>query len=439
MNQLSKAKILMLGFQHVCVMYGGAVAVPLMIGPAIGLTPEEIVYLIAFDLFACGIATCIQVIGGFGFGIKLPALMATSFIVVEPIIAIGKEYGITGVLGSVAVSGLIIALAAPLIGRLSIFFPPVVTGSIILIIGASLMPVAMKNAAGGEGSASFGDPTNLLLAAITLVSFLVLNVLLKGFMKAIALLLALVIGSVVGNFFGLVSSEAVANASWFSMVQPFHFGTPTFQVSSIITMSIISLIVAIESIGVFIALGEICKQDVDRKAITKGIRAEGLGSMLSGIFNSFNHSTFSQNVGLVMLTRVTDRAVVICAGVILLILGLVPKVSAITTMIPTPVLGGAMIPMFGMLMVAALQMLVKADMTKPSNQLIVAVGVGIGLAIKGSHGVFDALPETARLLVGNGVVMGTFTLLILNLVLNGKPSKDDANAHHHGHAETKAS
>lgn len=438
MNELSRVKILMLGFQHVCVMYGGAVAVPLMIGPAIGLTQEQIVYLIAFDLFACGIATCIQVIGGFGFGIKLPALMATSFIVVEPIIAIGKVYSITGVLGSVMISGLIIALAAPLIGKLSIFFPPVVTGSIILIIGASLMPVAMKNAAGGEASATFGDPTNLLLAAITLASFLVLNVLLKGFMKAIALLLALVIGSVVGSFFGLVSTDAVSNASWFSMVQPFYFGTPTFQASSIITMTIISLIVAIESIGVFIALGEICKQDIDEKAITKGIRAEGLGSMLSGIFNSFNHSTFSQNVGLVMLTKVTERIVVIAAGVILLILGLVPKVSAITTMIPTPVLGGAMIPMFGMLMVAALQMLVKADMTKPSNQLIVAVGVGIGLAIKGAHGAFDALPETARLLVGNGVVMGTVALLILNLALNGKPNKNDANLHH-GHAENKAS
>jgi xanthine permease len=430
MNKLKSLKILMLGFQHICVMYGGAVAVPLMVGPAIGLTSEQIIYLISFDLFACGIATLIQVIGGKGFGIKLPALMAVSFIVVEPIIAIGKLYSITGVLGAVLTSSIIVVVSANIIGRLTIYFPSVVTGSIILIIGVSLMPTAMKNAAGGEGSASFGDPQNLLLAAFTLICFLLLNIFLKGFLKAISILVAMLAGTIAAYFLGMVDVTPIKEATWFSLVTPFYFGLPTFQVSSILTMTIISLIVAIESIGVFLALGEICDQEMTEKDIEKGIRAEGLGSLISGIFNSFNHSTFSQNVGLVLLTKVTDRAVIICAGVILITIGLVPKVSAITTIIPLPVLGGAMIPMFGMLLCAALKMLTKADLTKPENQLIIAVGVGIGIAIKGAHHVFDGLPEAVRLICGNGVVMGTLTLVILNLILNGNGSPKHIDSEH---------
>ncbi|MFS0635198.1 nucleobase:cation symporter-2 family protein [Mesobacillus foraminis] len=427
MENLSKLKMLMLGFQHVCVMYGGAVAVPLIVGPAIGLSQAQIVMLISFDLLACGIVTLIQVIGGKGIGIQLPALMAVSFIVVEPVIAIGKVHSITGVMGAVMVSGLVVALVAKYIGKMVPYFPPIVAGSVILIIGVSLMPVAMRNAAGGAGSPTFGDPKNLFLAAFTLLAFILINTLSKGFLKAVSVLAAMVLGTLLAGIMGMVDTSGFSQASWFNMPAPFYFGIPTFDVSAIITMSIISLIIAVESIGVFMTLGEVCDREIKEDDVAKGLRAEGVGSMISGVFNSFSHSTFSQNVGLVLLTRVTQRSVVITAGGILVLLGLVPKVAGLTTMIPAPVLGGAMIPMFGMLLSASLGMIAKADLKKPSNQIIIALGVGVGLAVKGVPEAFAKFPETVHLIAGNGVVMGTFVLVVLNAILNGRSNK----SHHH--------
>ena len=420
LEKLSLWKTIMLGFQHVFVMYGGAVAVPLIIAPAIGLTQQQLVYLISFDLLTCGFVTLIQVIGGKQIGIKLPALMAISFIVVEPVIAIGKIYSITGVFGAVIASGLFITLIAKFIGKLVKYFPPLVTGSIILIIGVSLMPIAMKNAAGGDGSSNFGDPHNLLIAIFTLICFLIVNTFFKGFMKTISILIAMVIGTIVASFMGMVDISGLSKADWFNAVTPFYFGLPSFHFSSIITMCIISFIIAIESVGVFLALGEFCDRKITANDIKKGLLAEGIGSMISGVFNSFNHSTFSQNVGLVFLTKVKSRYVVVASGMILIFLGLVPKVAALTTMIPAPVLGGAMIPMFGMLISAALGMIAKSDLSQTTNQLIIAVGVGVGLAVKSVPTAFAHFPETIRLIFGNGVVMGTLVLLILNIMLNGK-------------------
>lgn len=419
MGNTSFIKTTTLGFQHVCVMYGGAVAVPIIVAHAIGLTQQQLVYLISFDLLACGVATLIQVIGGKHIGIQLPVLMAVSFIVVEPAIAIGKIYSITGVFGAVIVSGLIVTLCAPLIGKLVKFFPPIVSGSVILIIGISLMPVAMNNAAGGANSPTFGDPKNLMLAVFTLICFLIINTLFKGFIKVVSILLALIIGTVAASFFGLVDFNVFNEANWLNIPRPFYFGAPTFQLSSIIAMTIISFIIAIESIGVFFALGEFTNKEIGENDVKKGLRAEGLGSFISGFFNSFNHSTFSQNVGLVLLTKVTQLKVLIAAGGILILLGLVPKVAALTTMIPAPVLGGAMVPMFGMLISAALKMISSEDLSLPSNQLIIAVGVGIGIAIKGVPASFEQFPDTIRLIFGNGVVMGSLVLILLNVILNG--------------------
>lgn len=419
MGKMSTWKMGVLGFQHVCVMYGGAVAVPLIIGPAIGLSQQQLIYLISFDLLTCGIVTLIQVIGGRFYGIKLPALMAVSFVVVEPVIAIGKIHSITGVLGAVIVSGVVVTILAQFFGKIVKYFPPLVTGSVVLIIGSSLMPVAMTNAAGGTGSPDFGHAHNLLLAGFTLICFLILNHYLRGFMKTIAVLISMAIGTVVAAFMGLVDASVIGEASWFTMVTPFYFGMPTFQLSSILAMSVIAIIIMIESVGVFMALGEFCDRKIGEEDIKKGLRAEGIGGVISGIFNSFNHSTFSQNVGLVFLTGVKSRYVVATAGGILILLGLMPKVAALTTMIPKPVLGGAMIPMFGMLISASLRMILRSDLTKTTNQVIVAVGVGIGLAVKGASEVFAAYPDIIRLLFGNGVVMGTIMLFVLNLLLNG--------------------
>ncbi|SDJ22343.1 solute carrier family 23 protein [Natribacillus halophilus] len=206
----------------------------------------------------------------------------------------------------------------------------------------------------------------------------------------------------------------------------FFFGMPTFELSAIITMTIVAIIIMIESIGAFFALGEITDRKLTGHDIKKGLRAEGVGGFISGIFNSFTHSTFSQNVGLVALTGVKSRYVLIAAGIILLILGLFPKVSALASMIPRPVLGGAMIPMFGMLIATSLRMINRSDLTKGTNQLVIAVGLGIALAIEGAEEVLAAYPDNITLIVGNGIVMGTITLFTLNLLLNGPDKTEHA-------------
>lgn len=409
-----------LGFQHVAVMYGGAVVVPILIGSAVGLTSEQLIFLISYDLFTCGIATLIQALGVGNFvGAKLPALMAISFVVVGPAMAIGKMYGITAIFGAVIASGIIVTLLSQFAGKLVKYFPPIVTGSTVLVIGITLMPVAMKNVAGGDGAADFGSWQNLTAAAVTFAIFLILNRYAKGFLKSVAVLVALVLGTVFASFLGLVDPTVVKEASWFTAIRPFHFGMPTFHLSAIITMTLIGIIIMVESTGVFFALGEVAEKKITGDDVKKGLRAEGIAAIFSGIFNSFNHSTFSQNVGLVSLTKVVSRYVVAMGGLILIVVGLVPKIAAVTTMIPSSVLGGAMIPMFGMLMATAVQMILKDDIAKPSNQLIIGIGVGLALACAGTPEAFKNFPETAKLLIQTGPAVAAIATFLLNWWLNG--------------------
>ena len=420
MEKLNPWKVGTLGFQHVLAMYAGAVIVPLIVGPAIGLNAQQLAYLISIDLFTCGIATLLQVIGGKHFGIRLPVILGCTFTAVGPMIAIGNLQGITAIYGAIIASGIIVMILSQFMSKIMKFFPPVVTGSVVAIIGVSLIPVAMNNAAGGLGSPDYGSSKNLFLAAFTLVLIILMNRFLKGYMKAISVLLSLVAGTIAAYFMGLVSFAEVSQASWFHVVQPFYFGFPTFNASAILTMTLVAIVSMIESTGVFLALGDVCERKLDSKDIKKGLRAEGLAVVIGGIFNAFPYTSFSQNVGLVALTKVKTRNVVIAAGVILMTLGLLPKVAALTTIIPMAVLGGAMIPMFGMVISSGIRMLSVVDFSKNENLLIVACSIGIGLGSAVVPQIFESLPTSARLLVENGIVLGSITAILLNVVFNYK-------------------
>ncbi|MGA5688936.1 nucleobase:cation symporter-2 family protein [Cytobacillus pseudoceanisediminis] len=420
MEKLNPWKVGTLGFQHVLAMYAGAVIVPLIVGPAIGLTAQQLAYLISIDLFTCGIATLLQVIGGRHFGIRLPVILGCTFTAVGPMIAIGNLQGITAIYGAIIASGIIVMILSQFMSKIMKFFPPVVTGSVVAIIGVSLIPVAMNNAAGGLGSPEYGSAQNLFLAAFTLVLIILMNRFFKGYMRAISVLLSLVAGTITAYLMGLVSFAEVSQASWFHVVQPFYFGFPTFNASAILTMTLVAIVSMIESTGVFLALGNVCERKLDSKDIKKGLRAEGLAVVIGGIFNAFPYTSFSQNVGLVALTKVKTRNVVIAAGVILMVLGLLPKVAALTTIIPMAVLGGAMIPMFGMVISSGIRMLSVVDFSKNENLLIVACSIGIGLGSAVVPQIFESLPTSARLLVENGIVLGSITAILLNLVFNYK-------------------
>ena len=419
---MSKQKLFSLGLQHVLAMYAGAVAVPLIIGGALKLTPAQMAYLIAADLFTCGLATLLQVIGTRWFGVRLPVVLGCTFTAVGPIIAISLSSNLATAYGSIIVAGLAVFLLAPAFGKVLRFFPTVVTGSVVTIIGLSLIPVAMNNAAGGVGAPDYGAPRNLLLAVGTLVLILLMNRLFTGFARAISVLLALAIGTATAAMMGMVNFAAVSEASWFNIVQPFYFGTPQFSITAILTVLLVCIISMVESTGVYFALSKVVEKDLTEQDIVKGLRAEGLAILLGGIMNAFPYTTYSQNVGLVSLTRVKTRNVIVVAGGILIVLGMLPKLAALATVIPSAVLGGAMVAMFGMVVSYGINILSTVDFKQNENLLIVACSIAVGLGSSAVPQMFDQLPDLAKMFTQSGIVTGSITAVVLNLFLNDKRS-----------------
>ncbi|MCS7459674.1 purine permease [Paenibacillus doosanensis] len=423
---LNKRKVLTLGFQHVLAMYAGAVIVPLIVGGALKLSDAQMAYLIAADLFTCGIATILQVLGTRYFGSRLPVILGCTFTAVGPIIAVASASNLATAYGAIIISGLFVVLAAPLYGKLIRFFPTIVTGSVVTIIGLSLIPVAMNNAAGGQGAPDFGQLHNLLLAFGTLVVILLVNRLAKGFLRSISVLVGLVAGTVAGYAMGIVHFTSVSQASWVSIAQPFYFGVPQISITAIFTMIIVNIVSMVESTGVYFAVGKATDQKVEPKQIVSGLRSEGLAIMLGGIFNAFPYTAFSQNVGLISLTKVKTRDVIFAAGGIMVVLGLLPKLAALTTVIPNAVLGGAMIVMFGSVAASGISILSEVDLRKESNLLIAACSIAVGLGSATLPQMFDQLPDFAKMLLQNGIVSGSLTAIALNLILSrskdGQPS-----------------
>ncbi|MEQ2467383.1 nucleobase:cation symporter-2 family protein [Niallia hominis] len=412
------AKTWSVGLQHVLAMYAGAVLVPLIVGGALNLTSEQLAYLISIDLLTCGVATLLQVWKNKFFGIGLPVMLGCTFTAVGPMIAIGTKHGISAIYGAIIVSGIIVVLISSIFSKLVKFFPPVVTGSVVTIIGLTLIPVAFNDMAGGEGSADFGNLKNLVLAFGVLAIIILLNKFTTGFIKTISILLGIIIGTIIASFMRMVHFSEVGEAKWLHGITPFYFGAPTFDLTSIITMTLVAIVSLIESTGVYLALGDITNKEVSEKDLAKGYRSEGVASVIGGIFNSFPYTAYSQNVGLVQLTGVKTKNVIYAAGTILIILGFIPKIAAITTLIPTPVLGGASLAMFGMVVSYGIKMLGKVDFNQQGNLLILACSIGMGLGVTVVPDIFMKFPESIRILFQSGIVAGGITAIILNILFN---------------------
>ncbi|MDH4421040.1 xanthine permease [Bacillus sp. AFS054943] len=416
-------KIASLGIQHMLAMYAGAIIVPLIVGGGLGLNQKELTYLVSIDLLMCGVATILQALSNRFFGIGLPVVLGCTFTAVGPMIAIGKQYGVSSIYGAIIAAGLFVVIFAKLFGKLVKLFPPVVTGSVVTVIGVTLVPAAINDMAGGVGSKDFGSLENLALAFGVLLFIIIMYRFFDGFIRSISILLGLLFGTIVAAFMGKVSLQAVGEADWFHGIQPFYFGTPTFELTPIITMILVACVGIVEATGVYFALSDICNKKIGEKELTKGYRAEGLAMVLGGIFNAFPYTTYSQNVGLVQLTGVRNRVIIYTCGGMLIVLGFIPKIAAITTIIPKPVLGGAMLAMFGMVMAYGIKMLSSVDFGKQENLLIVACSVGIGLGVTVVPTLFSQLPENIRILTDNGIVLGSASAVLLNIVFNMVPQR----------------
>ncbi|WP_110928924.1 nucleobase:cation symporter-2 family protein [Bacillus massiliglaciei] len=422
-EKIDKSKVFSLGLQHVLAMYAGAILVPIIVGGALGFNTQQLAYLIAIDLLTCGIATLLQAWKNKYFGIGLPVVLGTSFVAVLPMVSIGKSYGITAIYGSIIAAGLFIILFSNVFGKMLKLFPPVVTGTVVIIIGLSLVPTGIKNMGGGEGSENFGSAENLALSFGVLAVILLINRFFKGFIRAISVLIGIAAGTIAYSFTGKMDVTAVADAPWFRLPAPFYFGVPTFEIVPVLTMILVGSVILVESTGAFLALGKITERELNQKDIVRGYRAEGLSFALGGIFNAFPYSTFAQNVGLVQLSGVKKRIVTVTAGFILIALGMVPKIAALATLIPTSVLGGATVVMFGMVISSGIKMLSDVDFSDNNNLLIIACSVSLGLGATVVPELFAVLPETVRIIVGDGIITGSLAAILLNLLLPKTKSK----------------
>ncbi len=433
---LPTPRLLALGLQHVLVMYAGAVAVPLIIGRALKLPPEDVAFLISADLFACGLATLVQSIGFPGVGIRLPVMMGVTFASVGPMLAMASapEIGLLGIYGSVIAAGLFGIVIAPFISRLLPLFPPVVTGTIILVIGISLMRVGINWAGGGlpmltkmvDGvpgafpNPAYGQLQGLGIALFVLLAILGLIRWGTGFLANVSVLLGIIAGAVVAAMLGVMHFEKVVAAPWGALVIPFRFGMPQFHLVPIITMCIVMIVVMIESLGMFLALGEITGRSIDRNALTRGLRADGVGTLLGGIFNTFPYTSFSQNVGLVSVTGVRSRWVTVAGGGIMLLLGLLPKLAALVEAVPVVVLGGAGLVMFGMVAATGARILATVDFkTNRFNLFVVAISVGFGMIPLAAPNFFRNLPHDLQPLLESGILLCALVAVLLNAFFNG--------------------
>lgn len=408
---------MVLGLQHLLAMYSGSILVPMMIGQALGYNSEQLTYLVSTDIFMCGVATFLQLQLNKYFGIGLPVVLGVAFQSVAPLTIIGQSHGSGAMFGALIVSGIFVILISGIFSKLANYFPAIVTGSVITTIGLTLIPVAIGNMGNNEA-----NPTleSLTLALITVFIILVVNIFTKGFLKSISILLGLVIGTLIASGMGQVNFAPVSQAPLLHIPTVFYFGTPTFEFSSIVMMCIIATVSMVESTGVYLALSDITKDPIDATRLRNGYRAEGLAVLLGGVFNTFPYTGFSQNVGLVKMSGIKTLLPIYYAAGFLVLLGLLPKFGALAQIIPSPVIGGAMIVMFGFVSLQGMQMLARVDfVNNEHNFLIAAVSIAVGVGFNNSN-LFNSLPTAFRMFFSNGIVMASILAVVLNAILNRK-------------------
>lgn len=417
------------GLQHVLVMYAGAVAVPLILGSALGLTSAQVVLLINANLLTSGVATLIQTLGFWKFGARLPMIQGCSFIALAPMIMIGKEFGLNQIFGAVIAAGVITIALAPIFSRLLRFFPPVVIGSLITIIGISLMPAAAIWLGGGNPAAEdFGNPANLLLGLATVSVTLVIYAKFSGFIGNLSVLIGLFVGSLIAAAFGMTNFSRVGEAAWFELSPPMAFGAPQFSLVPILVMTLAMLVIMAETTGNCLAIGKLTGKLTTQQTLGNAFRADGLSTMLGGFFNSFPYNAFTQNTGLIALSNIKSRFVVAAAGAIMVLMGLFPKLGALIAAVPTPVLGGCAIVMFGMTTVAGIQELSRVQFEGTRNGIIVAVSVSVGVLPMSFPALFEHAHGALKLVLESGIFLGAITAIVLNILLNNEKNTQDSVA-----------
>ncbi|WP_394871028.1 uracil-xanthine permease family protein [Clostridium butyricum] len=413
-----------LGIQHVLAMFLGNVSPLIIVCGLLNIPLETKSMLIQNSMFIAGIATLIQLYPVFKVGSGLPVVMGTSsgFIGTEK--AIGAAYGYSAIMGASLIGAILEIILGFFIKPLRKLFPPIVTSLVVISIGLSLLPVGVKYFAGGSGAADFGSPKHLLVGTVVILVIIVLQNFTKGFVKTSAILIGIIIGYIVAVCMGMVDFTAVKEASWISLPRPFVMGFE-FRLDAIISMSIMYIATTVETIGDIsaISVGGLGREATD-KELAGGVMADGVSSFIAALFGVAPNTSFSQNVGLVAVTKVVNKFVIMTGAVFLILAGFFPKLSALLSVMPQSVLGGAAVIMFAMIFVSGLKSLLNEGL-EGRNGLIVALAIGIGVGIGNVPEALDQLPKfIGQIFAQNGIIMTFVIASVLNLVL--PKDKDEA-------------
>ncbi|MEV0094135.1 nucleobase:cation symporter-2 family protein [Streptomyces sp. NPDC050738] len=411
-------RLVPLSLQHLLVAYAGMSTMPLLVGTALHLPEDRIRLLISANLLVSGLATLLQSLGVKWFGARLPIVMGSTFTAITPAVLIGKEHGLAAVFGATIVSGLVTVAVAPWFGRWLHLFPPLVTGTVIAVIGFSLVPSAAGLITGGNGA---GGGRGLALAAVTVLLVVLVERLAPPALARFSVLVAMSVGALLAVPLGLFDGSAVRDAGVVSAPDPTAFGAPTFIVPAIAAMLVVQLVNMVESVGDTLAVGQIVERGDDAATVVRALRADGAATVVSGALASFPIVTFGQSVGLVSVTRVRSRHVVALSGLLMVVLAFVPVLGAAVAAVPGPVLGGVSLVMFGMVGAVGLRILARADLTDSRNLLTAALAFGLGMVPVGAPDFYAPLPSYARTIMESGIAVTGIVAFALNLLFHHTP------------------
>ncbi|WP_169801581.1 uracil-xanthine permease family protein [Millisia brevis] len=412
-----------LAVQHLLAMFVGNATPPLLVATALGFATGETTLLVQLAMVISGITTLLQTIGIGPIGARLPVMQGTSFAFLVIAIPIAQEFGLAAVFGGALIAGVFQVFFGTTLRWIAKFFPPFVCGIIILIIGISLIPNAIDYAAGGgpaRAAGTLGAWHHFAIAGLVVLVIIICSQFGKGFISVAAVLMGLVVGYIVAAFAGMVDLTPIAEAGWFMVPTPLEFGL-SFHTTAIIAIVLLALASSVESLG---DLTAVAKTGIGRsptpRELSGGVVADGIGTSLGALFSAMPNTTFSQNTGVIALTGVVSRWVVAMAGGLLLCAGLIPKIGAIFSTIPYPVLGGAVLVMFSMVAAAGIQVIAHEVLDRRALLILaVSLGLGLGLSLVNDDAI-ASIPDDVRLLLTSGIVPAMFAAVIMNAVIPRK-------------------
>ncbi|RJW41861.1 purine permease [Clostridiales bacterium TF09-2AC] len=415
-----------LAVQHVVAMIVGCVTPAIILAGVTGLGASEQIILIQSALLISGIATLLQLfpLGRF-CGSGLPVIMGASFAYIPLLISLGSRFDLPTIFGAQLAGGLGAVAVGLFYKKLTKLFPPLVTGTVVFTIGLSLYPTAVSYMAGGTGAEDFGSPRNWMVAIVTLAIVLFFNYFTKGICKLASILMGMIFGYIAALAMGMVSFENVGAAGWFQFTMPMHFGMK-FELTSIISMLIMYVVSSVEAIGDFTSTaGGGLDREPTRREMCGGIIGNGIASIIGAFMGGLPTATFSQNVGIVIMTRVVNRCVLGLAAVIILAAGFIPKFASLLTTIPSCVLGGATVSVFAMITMTGIKLITKEKLTA-RNTSVVGIAVALGIGVIQANGCLALFPDWAKTIFGeSAVVIATITAVTLNLILPEEETQEE--------------